>query len=213
MYTIGGLTLHVFSAVHAGVPLCPQGPRRGGPACPNSGTACWGRPVACRPPVLRTTNQLCQGHLVQSGSWRRLTKPSQPATAQLTTPRAVHTTPSPPTSTDPTTGGAAKPAASLLQNKSPTVRGSSSGPEELGVLPEEEAAGHDEDEDREKEILIERIQSIKEEKQVSLCPLPALVCTIQPHPPIQPSLHYALWSQWARLSPAAQYPPHGALRS
>ena len=38
--------------------------------------------------------------------------------------------------------------------------------EELGVLPEEEAAGGDED--REKEILIERIQSIKEEKQVSL---------------------------------------------
>ncbi|ELK26671.1 Myosin-IXb [Myotis davidii] len=51
-------------------------------------------------------------------------------------------------------------------NKSPTARGSSGGPEELGVLPEEEAAGHDEDEDREKEILIERIQSIKEEKQV-----------------------------------------------
>ncbi|ELK19139.1 Myosin-IXb [Pteropus alecto] len=49
-------------------------------------------------------------------------------------------------------------------NKSPTARGSSSGPEELGVLPEEEAAGNDED--REKEILIERIQSIKEEKQV-----------------------------------------------
>uniref|UniRef100_A0A8C4L786 Myosin IXB n=1 Tax=Equus asinus asinus TaxID=83772 RepID=A0A8C4L786_EQUAS len=38
------------------------------------------------------------------------------------------------------------------------------GPEELEVLPEEEAAGGDED--REKEILMERIQSIKEEKQV-----------------------------------------------
>lgn len=54
------------------------------------------------------------------------------------------------------------------------------------MLPEEEAAGHDEDEDREKEILIERIQSIKEEKQVSLRPLPALACTIQPHPPVPP---------------------------
>uniref|UniRef100_A0A8C6FPY1 Myosin IXB n=1 Tax=Moschus moschiferus TaxID=68415 RepID=A0A8C6FPY1_MOSMO len=51
--------------------------------------------------------------------------------------------------------------------KNPKTRGSSSsGPEELGVLQEEEAAGGDED--REKEILIERIQSIKEEKQVSL---------------------------------------------
>ncbi|MXQ93468.1 hypothetical protein E5288_WYG021071 [Bos mutus] len=51
--------------------------------------------------------------------------------------------------------------------KNPKARGSSSsGPEELGVLQEEEAAGGDED--REKEILIERIQSIKEEKQVSL---------------------------------------------
>ncbi|KAG8517280.1 Unconventional myosin-IXb, partial [Galemys pyrenaicus] len=51
-------------------------------------------------------------------------------------------------------------------NKSPkTQAGSSgSGPEELEVLPEEEVAGGDED--REKEILIERIQSIKEEKQV-----------------------------------------------
>ncbi|EPY88458.1 myosin IXB isoform 2-like protein [Camelus ferus] len=55
----------------------------------------------------------------------------------------------------------------LRQNaiKSPKTRGSSSGGlEELGVLPEEEVAGGDED--REKEILIERIQSIKEEKQV-----------------------------------------------
>ena len=55
----------------------------------------------------------------------------------------------------------------FLQIKNPKARGSSSsGPEELGVLPEEEAAGGDED--REKEILLERIQSIKEEKQVSL---------------------------------------------
>ncbi|XP_023619094.1 unconventional myosin-IXb isoform X3 [Myotis lucifugus] len=59
-------------------------------------------------------------------------------------------------------------------NKSPTARGSSSGPEELGVLPEEEAAGHDEDEDREKEILIERIQSIKEEKEDITYRLPEL---------------------------------------
>ncbi|XP_039723686.1 unconventional myosin-IXb isoform X5 [Pteropus medius] len=57
-------------------------------------------------------------------------------------------------------------------NKSPTARGSSSGPEELGVLPEEEAAGNDED--REKEILIERIQSIKEEKEDITYRLPEL---------------------------------------
>ncbi|XP_036089793.1 unconventional myosin-IXb isoform X4 [Rousettus aegyptiacus] len=57
-------------------------------------------------------------------------------------------------------------------NKSPTARGSSSGPEELGVLPEEEAAG--DDEDREKEILIERIQSIKEEKEDITYRLPEL---------------------------------------
>lgn len=44
--------------------------------------------------------------------------------------------------------------------------------EELGALPEEEAAGGDED--REKEILMERIQSIKEEKQVSCAPFPPL---------------------------------------
>uniref|UniRef100_A0A8C6DVS5 Myosin IXB n=1 Tax=Moschus moschiferus TaxID=68415 RepID=A0A8C6DVS5_MOSMO len=49
---------------------------------------------------------------------------------------------------------------------------SSSGPEELGVLQEEEAAGGDED--REKEILIERIQSIKEEKQDITYRLPEL---------------------------------------
>nr|XP_054321899.1 unconventional myosin-IXb isoform X5 [Pongo pygmaeus] len=46
-------------------------------------------------------------------------------------------------------------------NKSPKARDSQG--EELEVLLEEEAAGGDED--REKEILIERIQSIKEEKQ------------------------------------------------
>ncbi|XP_074194057.1 unconventional myosin-IXb isoform X10 [Rhinolophus sinicus] len=57
-------------------------------------------------------------------------------------------------------------------NKSPTARGSSSGPEELGVLPEEEAAG--DEEDREKEILIERIQSIKEEKEDITYRLPEL---------------------------------------
>lgn len=69
--------------------------------------------------------------------------------------------------------GPARPAASLLQNKSPKARGNSSGgPEELEVLPEEEAAGGDED--REKEILMERIQSIKEEKQVPLHPLRTL---------------------------------------
>ncbi|XP_019497492.1 PREDICTED: unconventional myosin-IXb isoform X6 [Hipposideros armiger] len=57
-------------------------------------------------------------------------------------------------------------------NKSPTARGSSGGPEELGVVPEEEAAG--DDEDREKEILIERIQSIKEEKEDITYRLPEL---------------------------------------
>ncbi|XP_072803518.1 unconventional myosin-IXb isoform X2 [Vicugna pacos] len=57
--------------------------------------------------------------------------------------------------------------------KSPKTRGSSSGGlEELGVLPEEEVAGGDED--REKEILIERIQSIKEEKQDITYRLPEL---------------------------------------
>ncbi|XP_017906852.1 PREDICTED: unconventional myosin-IXb isoform X6 [Capra hircus] len=63
----------------------------------------------------------------------------------------------------------------LRQNaiKNPKARGSSSsGPEELGVLPEEEAAGGDED--REKEILIERIQSIKEEKEDITYRLPEL---------------------------------------
>ncbi|XP_070375464.1 unconventional myosin-IXb isoform X4 [Equus asinus] len=58
-------------------------------------------------------------------------------------------------------------------NKSPKARGNSSGgPEELEVLPEEEAAGGDED--REKEILMERIQSIKEEKQDITYRLPEL---------------------------------------
>uniref|UniRef100_A0A8C5V8I6 Myosin IXB n=1 Tax=Microcebus murinus TaxID=30608 RepID=A0A8C5V8I6_MICMU len=58
-------------------------------------------------------------------------------------------------------------------NKSPKARASQgSGLEELEVLPEEEAAGGEED--REKEILIERIQSIKEEKQDITYRLPEL---------------------------------------
>ncbi|XP_008578762.1 PREDICTED: unconventional myosin-IXb isoform X3 [Galeopterus variegatus] len=58
-------------------------------------------------------------------------------------------------------------------NKSPKARGSQDGSlEELEVLPEEEAAGGDED--REKEILIERIQSIKEEKEDITYRLPEL---------------------------------------
>uniref|UniRef100_A0A673TKD5 Myosin IXB n=1 Tax=Suricata suricatta TaxID=37032 RepID=A0A673TKD5_SURSU len=58
-------------------------------------------------------------------------------------------------------------------NKSPKARGSSAGAlEELGVLPEEEVPSGDED--REKEILIERIQSIKEEKQDITYRLPEL---------------------------------------
>lgn len=43
--------------------------------------------------------------------------------------------------------------------------------EELGTLPEEAAGG---DEDREKEILMERIQSIKEEKEDITYRLPEL---------------------------------------
>ncbi|XP_049733295.1 unconventional myosin-IXb isoform X3 [Elephas maximus indicus] len=55
-------------------------------------------------------------------------------------------------------------------NKSSKAR-----PEELGVLPEEEAAvAAGDDEDREKEILMERIQSIKEEKQDITYRLPEL---------------------------------------
>ncbi|XP_027438491.1 unconventional myosin-IXb isoform X9 [Zalophus californianus] len=58
-------------------------------------------------------------------------------------------------------------------NKSPKARASSaSGPEELGALPEEEVPSGDED--REKEILIERIQSIKEEKEDITYRLPEL---------------------------------------
>ncbi|XP_012584384.1 PREDICTED: unconventional myosin-IXb [Condylura cristata] len=62
-----------------------------------------------------------------------------------------------------------------VMNKSPKIQASSSGngPEELEVLPEEEeVAGGDED--REKEILIERIQSIKEEKEDITYRLPEL---------------------------------------
>uniref|UniRef100_A0A667FZF6 Myosin IXB n=1 Tax=Lynx canadensis TaxID=61383 RepID=A0A667FZF6_LYNCA len=65
---------------------------------------------------------------------------------------------------------------SLLQqntNKSPKTRGSSvGGLEDLGVLPEEEVPSGDED--HEKEILIERIQSIKEEKEDITYRLPEL---------------------------------------
>ncbi|XP_042834442.1 unconventional myosin-IXb isoform X1 [Panthera tigris] len=58
-------------------------------------------------------------------------------------------------------------------NKSPKTRGSSAGGlEDLGVLPEEEVPSGDED--REKEILIERIQSIKEEKEDITYRLPEL---------------------------------------
>ncbi|XP_030873953.1 unconventional myosin-IXb isoform X4 [Leptonychotes weddellii] len=66
-------------------------------------------------------------------------------------------------------------------NKSPKSRASSvGGPEELGVLPEEEVPSGDED--REKEILIERIQCIKEEKQVSLSPSCPRLCHPAPIP-------------------------------
>lgn len=75
-----------------------------------------------------------------------------------------------------------------MQIKNPKTRMSSSGGlEELGVLPEEEVAGGEED--REKEILIERIQSIKEEKQVSLRTLATLSRPVQP-PSTAPPHHY-----------------------
>lgn len=48
------------------------------------------------------------------------------------------------------------------------------------MLPEEEVPSGDED--REKEILIERIQSIKEEKQVSLPPFCPQLCHLAPIP-------------------------------
>lgn len=48
------------------------------------------------------------------------------------------------------------------------------------MLPEEEVPSGDED--REKEILIERIQSIKEEKQVSLSPFLPGLCHPAPIP-------------------------------
>lgn len=63
------------------------------------------------------------------------------------------------------------------------------------MLPEEEAPGGDED--REKEILIERIQSIKEEKQVSLSPS-------RPHP--QAPLSPRTWPLGARCIPIIQLP-------
>ncbi|XP_076978124.1 unconventional myosin-IXb isoform X2 [Tamandua tetradactyla] len=56
-------------------------------------------------------------------------------------------------------------------NKSPPARTGSEAAEELEVLPEEGAEG---DEDREKELLMERIQSIKEEKQDITYRLPEL---------------------------------------
>uniref|UniRef100_A0A8D2DW10 Myosin IXB n=1 Tax=Sciurus vulgaris TaxID=55149 RepID=A0A8D2DW10_SCIVU len=60
----------------------------------------------------------------------------------------------------------------LRQNALRPMRTRNSSLEELEVLPEEEAAGGDED--REKEILMERIQSIKEEKQDITYRLPEL---------------------------------------
>ncbi|XP_008058243.1 unconventional myosin-IXb [Carlito syrichta] len=67
--------------------------------------------------------------------------------------------------------GFSSPSEGVL-NKSPAAHGSQGGrAEELEVLPEEVAGS---DEDREKEILIERIQSIKEEKQDITYRLPEL---------------------------------------
>ncbi|KAB0406648.1 hypothetical protein E2I00_018654, partial [Balaenoptera physalus] len=93
---------------------------------------------------------------------------------ELTSPGAARSTLSPSTSTDPhPPRGAGQTCRFSLQIKNPKARMSSSGGlEELGVLPEEEVAGGEED--REKEILIERIQSIKEEKQDITYRLPEL---------------------------------------
>lgn len=68
--------------------------------------------------------------------------------------------------------GFSSPYEGVLIKNPKTRMKSSGGLEELGVLPEEEAAGGDED--REKEILIERIQSIKEEKEDITYRLPEL---------------------------------------
>ncbi|XP_057564720.1 unconventional myosin-IXb isoform X9 [Hippopotamus amphibius kiboko] len=68
--------------------------------------------------------------------------------------------------------GFSSPYEGVLIKNPKTRVASSGGLEELGVLPEEEAAGGDED--REKEILIERIQSIKEEKEDITYRLPEL---------------------------------------
>ncbi|XP_069915042.1 unconventional myosin-IXb isoform X3 [Oryctolagus cuniculus] len=71
----------------------------------------------------------------------------------------------------PLTLGFSSPYEGVL-SKSPQEPGSQGGLEELEALPEETAAGGDED--REKEILMERIQSIKEEKQDITYRLPEL---------------------------------------
>ncbi|XP_065729404.1 unconventional myosin-IXb [Phocoena phocoena] len=68
--------------------------------------------------------------------------------------------------------GFSSPYEGVLIKNPKTRMSSSGGLEELGVLPEEEVAGGEED--REKEILIERIQSIKEEKQDITYRLPEL---------------------------------------
>nr|XP_058918687.1 unconventional myosin-IXb isoform X2 [Kogia breviceps] len=68
--------------------------------------------------------------------------------------------------------GFSSPYEGVLIKNPKTRMSSSTGLEELGVLPEEEVAGGEED--REKEILIERIQSIKEEKQDITYRLPEL---------------------------------------
>ncbi|XP_028338850.1 unconventional myosin-IXb isoform X2 [Physeter macrocephalus] len=68
--------------------------------------------------------------------------------------------------------GFSSPYEGVLIKNPKTRMSSSAGLEELGVLPEEEVAGGEED--REKEILIERIQSIKEEKEDITYRLPEL---------------------------------------
>lgn len=81
--------------------------------------------------------------------------------------------PTPPITTDPHLfSSRASQLPPALQSKSPKISESREGDlEELEALTEEEVAGGGgSSENQEKEMLMERIQSLKEEKQVSLSP-------------------------------------------
>lgn len=87
-----------------------------------------------------------------------------------------------------------------LQSKSPQSPVSrDSSLEELETLPEEEAAAAGGDEDREKELLMERIQSLKEEKQVSLAAPDTF-----PH---QPACRKWAVRPWRSLAQGSKSPP------